>query len=441
MSRYRGRVTVYRPPGASGAGGVLPLPDDDRGATWDTPTFEPDALTPADAVSDEDRQRLRRGPSAPRGRKVSPLPSPLPRQRAGGLKASAVDDSAADLHSPLKGTWALVFRSVNSRRMTRPDADRAAPPSSRRPCATTSRTSCRCSRSCVHVGREHVDKNFVPRESRYVAKTVVVAVLLVVLWRHYTRIRWNHWWLGVIVGVVGIFQWVPMQLWLQQPLRASSSRRTADDVFDPTETFASPRACGVHRRAHRRRGARRAGDGGTVLARLPLAADPRAQRLQAGAGRRVGRGRRSSSCRVAFAFVHGNWWLTSIVWGLMIGAAARLHEEPGRVHHRARGDEPAARRRTCCASRDWAFLVKRPGTTHEPLTTEAAVLPWAFLSLSARSRARSSVAPAQAAPGATAPIPAAPRCPARGSRRRGSPSPAASPRCPPRSGRSWRPAG
>jgi hypothetical protein len=65
MSRYRGRVTVYQPPGASGArSGYYHYQTTDHGATWDTPTFEPDGLTPADPVSDEERQRLRqRGPS------------------------------------------------------------------------------------------------------------------------------------------------------------------------------------------------------------------------------------------------------------------------------------------------------------------------------------------------------------------------------------------
>jgi len=65
MSRYRGRVTVYQPPGASGArSGYYHYQTTSHGASWDTPTFEPDGLTPADAVSDEERQRLRqRGPS------------------------------------------------------------------------------------------------------------------------------------------------------------------------------------------------------------------------------------------------------------------------------------------------------------------------------------------------------------------------------------------
>src|SRR5687768_17257565 len=46
----------------------------------------------------------------------------------------------------------------------------------------------------------------------YVARTVIVAGLLIYLWPCFTKIRWNHWWLGVIVGVIGIFQWVGMQL-------------------------------------------------------------------------------------------------------------------------------------------------------------------------------------------------------------------------------------
>src|SRR5688572_21968863 len=45
----------------------------------------------------------------------------------------------------------------------------------------------------------------------YTARTVLAAALIVYFWKHYTKIRWNHWWLGVIVGVIGIFQWVIMQ--------------------------------------------------------------------------------------------------------------------------------------------------------------------------------------------------------------------------------------
>ncbi|HZL35473.1 MAG TPA: CAAX prenyl protease-related protein [Tepidisphaeraceae bacterium] len=42
----------------------------------------------------------------------------------------------------------------------------------------------------------------------YVTKTVLAAVLLVLLWPHYTKIRWDYWWLGVILGVLGIVQWI-----------------------------------------------------------------------------------------------------------------------------------------------------------------------------------------------------------------------------------------
>jgi uncharacterized protein len=45
----------------------------------------------------------------------------------------------------------------------------------------------------------------------YVARTVVAAGLLVWLWRHYTKIRWDYWWLGIIGGVLGVVQWVAME--------------------------------------------------------------------------------------------------------------------------------------------------------------------------------------------------------------------------------------
>ncbi len=65
----------------------------------------------------------------------------------------------------------------------------------------------------------------------YLIKTIATAALLIWLWPKFTRIRWTYWWLGVLVGVIGIFQWVGMQLWLQRhfsffaPGRMSSIRR------------------------------------------------------------------------------------------------------------------------------------------------------------------------------------------------------------------------
>src|SRR5947207_11758110 len=65
--------------------------------------------------------------------------------------------------------------------------------------------------ACLWVGSTW--KSLYP--ASYVARVVITAVLLVVCWPSYTKIRWNYWWLGVIVGVIGTFQWIGMQLWLQ----------------------------------------------------------------------------------------------------------------------------------------------------------------------------------------------------------------------------------
>ena len=75
----------------------------------------------------------------------------------------------------------------------------------------------------------------------YVAKTFVAAVLLALLWRHYTKIRWSYWWLGILMGIVGVFQWVCMErgllhVWPHYP------RIGSGPPFDPTKAFASPAA-------------------------------------------------------------------------------------------------------------------------------------------------------------------------------------------------------
>src|SRR5947209_2684608 len=66
----------------------------------------------------------------------------------------------------------------------------------------------------------------------YVARVIIVAALLAALWRRYTRIRWNGWWLGVLVGVVGVFQWVGMQLWLQHHFEFFRPRGEPFNPFD-----------------------------------------------------------------------------------------------------------------------------------------------------------------------------------------------------------------
>jgi CAAX prenyl protease-like protein len=142
-----------------------------------------------------------------------------------------------------------------------------------------------------------------------------VAAALIVLWRHYTPIRWNQWWLGVIVGVIGIVQWVAMQLWLQ---RHFEFFRPSGSAFDPST---------IHNDAARNAflAVRIAGAVLVVpfmeelfwrdfLWRQILA--PNDFKLA-----QVGEWGWSPLLIVSgvFATVHGNWWLTAIVWALMVG--------------------------------------------------------------------------------------------------------------------------
>ena len=150
----------------------------------------------------------------------------------------------------------------------------------------------------------------------YAAKVVVVAVALAVLWRHYTKISWRYWWLGLIVGVIGILQWVGMQLWLQRHVAFFAP---SAESFDPTKTFESP-AMLYGFLAVRIIGA--------VLV-VPVMEELFwrdflwRQILAPNDFKLAEVGERSWSAflivSLAFAFVHGNWWLTSIVWALMIG--------------------------------------------------------------------------------------------------------------------------
>jgi uncharacterized protein len=74
----------------------------------------------------------------------------------------------------------------------------------------------------------------------YVAKTIVAAGLVFLFWNHYTKIRWNFWWLGIIVGILGVVQWVGMEqlilhYWPNYP-------RPSVEVYDPTDHFGSGEA-------------------------------------------------------------------------------------------------------------------------------------------------------------------------------------------------------
>lgn len=65
----------------------------------------------------------------------------------------------------------------------------------------------------------------------YVAKTFLAAALLIWFRKAYTPIRWNYWWLGILVGVLGIVQWVGMELLLLKYF--PHYPRLAAEVFNP----------------------------------------------------------------------------------------------------------------------------------------------------------------------------------------------------------------
>jgi len=166
---------------------------------------------------------------------------------------------------------------------------------------------------CLWVGSKW--KSLYP--ASYVARVVLTGALLVICWPSYTKVRWNGWWLGVIVGVVGTFQWIGMQLWLQNH---SEFFKPSPEVFNPFEIFHSPAAVWsfiVVRMI------------GAVIV-VPVMEElfwrdflwreviaPNDFKLA-----QVGEFEWPAVLisTGAFASVHGNWWLTAVGWGLMVAA-------------------------------------------------------------------------------------------------------------------------
>jgi CAAX prenyl protease-like protein len=151
----------------------------------------------------------------------------------------------------------------------------------------------------------------------YVARVVIVGLMLIGFRHAYTKIRWNHWWLGLIVGIVGIFQWVGMQLFLE---RHFAFFRPGDNVFNPDLFFSDP-ATRISFEIVRLIGA--------VIV-VPFMEElfwrdycwrsiiaPNDFNLA-----HVGEWDWKAFVIVPliFALVHGNWWLTAIGWAFMIGA-------------------------------------------------------------------------------------------------------------------------
>src|SRR5439155_21177123 len=144
--------------------------------------------------------------------------------------------------------------------------------------------------------------------------------LLINFWPQYSKIRWNDWWLGVLVGVVGIFQWVGMQLFLQNHFRDISFFQPSPDAFNPQAFFHSPTTFWSFIAVR---------FAGAVLV-VPVMEElfwrdylwrqiiaPSDFKLA-----HVGEFDWTAFLvvSIAFAFVHGNWALTAIVWALMVGA-------------------------------------------------------------------------------------------------------------------------
>jgi CAAX prenyl protease-like protein len=150
----------------------------------------------------------------------------------------------------------------------------------------------------------------------YAGRTVVVGSMLVLFRRSYATIRWEHWPLGVLVGIGGAFQWIGMQLFLQ---RRFVFFQPSAEAFDPDGFFADPAAFWAF-----------------VVVRLLGAAVvvpvmeelfwrdycwrsvidfDHFQRVPVGAWS----WKAFVVVPVMFSLVHGTWWLTSIVWALMIG--------------------------------------------------------------------------------------------------------------------------
>ncbi|HEV7302005.1 MAG TPA: CAAX prenyl protease-related protein [Tepidisphaeraceae bacterium] len=151
----------------------------------------------------------------------------------------------------------------------------------------------------------------------YTIKTLVAAVLLYLLWSHYTKISWDYFWTGVLVGVVGVVQWIGteellLSVWPNYP-------RATSEPFNPFVEIESPWLLAAFVAVRWM--------GPTLV--VPVMEElfwrdflwrsliaPNDFKLA-----RVGEWDRNAFVIVAllFASVHMQMWVTSIVWALLIG--------------------------------------------------------------------------------------------------------------------------
>ena len=91
----------------------------------------------------------------------------------------------------------------------------------------------------------------------YIGRTFVVGGLLLWLWPRYTKVRWTHLPLGVLVGIVGTVQWIGMECLLVKlvgrggfNLAVLQLVSNVDNHYDYPAAFQSPAMLlGISRRA------------------------------------------------------------------------------------------------------------------------------------------------------------------------------------------------
>jgi CAAX prenyl protease-like protein len=151
----------------------------------------------------------------------------------------------------------------------------------------------------------------------YAARAFIVGVMLLLFRHAYTKIRWSYWWLGLVVGVIGLFQWVGMQLFLQHHFEWF---KPDEKAFNPNHFFQNPtiRWAFIAIRLF-----------GAALV-VPFMEElfwrdfcwrsiiaPNDFKLA-----QVGEWdwKAFVAIPIIFSFVHLPWWPTAIVWAFMIGA-------------------------------------------------------------------------------------------------------------------------
>jgi len=156
----------------------------------------------------------------------------------------------------------------------------------------------------------------------YLARAVAVPVLLYVCWRFYTRISWKHWPLGVLFGVLGVVQWIGMQTLLEKYVPGYPWLVNTADVkpFNPyAGHFANAWSMWLWIAVR----------WATASITVPIMEelfwrDWLWRQITAPADFKmvkVGEWDVQAYLIVAcvFALPHPQWWLTAIVWGLMVG--------------------------------------------------------------------------------------------------------------------------